>query len=117
MIYELKENDFVYVPVNVLTGTNTFLIVKLDIKMQPYLYYFSSSRFFYMAWSVYQFFRLNTEDVLYDILPLYHSAGGILGVGQALLMGCTVIIKPKFSASKFWDDCVKYNCTVSIILP
>jgi solute carrier family 27 fatty acid transporter 1/4 len=69
-----------------------------------------------MAWSVGSFFYIKPEDIVYDILPLYHSAGGVLGVGQCLLHGCTVVIKPKFSASKFWDDCLKYNCTVSYIV-
>ena len=68
-----------------------------------------------MAYSVHQFFHMREDDVLYDILPLYHTAGGVLGVGQALLMGCTVVIKKKFSASKFWEDCLKYDCTVSFL--
>lgn len=38
--------------------------------------------------------------------------GNIVGVGQCLLHGLTVVIRRKFSASRFWDDCVKYNCTV-----
>jgi len=40
-------------------------------------------------------------------------AGNIVGVGQCLIHGMTVVIRKKFSASKFWDDCIKYNCTVS----
>lgn len=39
--------------------------------------------------------------------------GNIVGVGQCLIHGMTVVIKKKFSASRFWDDCAKYNCTVS----
>ncbi|KAK6481081.1 long-chain fatty acid transport protein 4-like [Huso huso] len=39
-------------------------------------------------------------------------AGNIVGVGQCLLHGMTVVIKRKFSASRFWDDCIKYNCTI-----
>lgn len=39
-------------------------------------------------------------------------SGNIVGVGQCLLHGLTVVIRKKFSASRFWDDCVKYNCTV-----
>lgn len=119
-------------------------------------------------------FGLRRDDVIYDCLPLYHSAGrplslpfhyilsspqclfiqssictlsmlcftslpvsycvslcacvsslltscvnacyfvgNIMGVGQSLLFGLTVVVKRKFSASRFWDDCVKYNCTVS----
>jgi solute carrier family 27 fatty acid transporter 1/4 len=40
------------------------------------------------------------------------SAGNIMGVGQCIIYGLTVILRKKFSASRFWDDCVKYNCTV-----
>lgn len=36
-----------------------------------------------------------------------------MGIGQCLIHGMTVVIRKKFSASRFWDDCVKYNCTVS----
>nr|XP_033780203.1 long-chain fatty acid transport protein 1 [Geotrypetes seraphini] len=57
-------------------------------------------------------FRMHQDDILYTSLPLYHSAGNIMGVGQCLLYGLTVVIRKKFSASRFWDDCVKYNCTV-----
>uniref|UniRef100_A0A3B3ZPY2 long-chain-fatty-acid--CoA ligase n=1 Tax=Periophthalmus magnuspinnatus TaxID=409849 RepID=A0A3B3ZPY2_9GOBI len=35
----------------------------------------------------------------------------IVGVGQCLINGLTVVVKRKFSASRFWDDCIKYNCT------
>ncbi|XP_046527578.1 long-chain fatty acid transport protein 1 isoform X2 [Equus quagga] len=40
------------------------------------------------------------------------SAGNIIGVGQCLLYGLTVVLRKKFSASRFWDDCVQYDCTV-----
>uniref|UniRef100_A0A672KE41 Long-chain-fatty-acid--CoA ligase n=1 Tax=Sinocyclocheilus grahami TaxID=75366 RepID=A0A672KE41_SINGR len=70
------------------------------------------SRYYRMAALVYYGFRMKSEDVLYDCLPLYHSAGNIVGVGQCLIHGMTVVIRKKFSASKFWDDCIKYNCTI-----
>ncbi|KAL7824484.1 hypothetical protein AOLI_G00328860 [Acnodon oligacanthus] len=35
-----------------------------------------------------------------------------MGVGQCLVHGLTVVIRRKFSASRFWDDCVRYNCKV-----
>lgn len=40
------------------------------------------------------------------------SLGNIMGVGQCIIYGLTVVLRKKFSASRFWDDCVKYNCTV-----
>ncbi|XP_013399634.1 long-chain fatty acid transport protein 4 [Lingula anatina] len=69
-------------------------------------------RFYYMSQGVHKMFSMRSSDVIYDTLPLYHSAGGILGVGQMIISGCTLVVKKKFSASKFWDDCVAYNCTV-----
>lgn len=35
-----------------------------------------------------------------------------MGVGQCLLYGQTVVLRKKFSASRFWDDCVQFDCTV-----
>ncbi|XP_044161921.1 long-chain fatty acid transport protein 4-like [Bufo gargarizans] len=70
------------------------------------------SRYFRMAALVHYGFGMRSDDVIYDCLPLYHSAGNIVGMGQCVLLGLTVVIKKKFSASRFWDDCVKYNCTI-----
>lgn len=70
------------------------------------------SRYFRIAAFGFHSFGLRPDDILYSCLPLYHSAGTIMGVGQCLLFGLTVVIRRKFSASRFWDDCVKHNCTV-----
>lgn len=56
------------------------------------------------------------SDKIYTPLPLYHTAGGVMAIGQALLHGNTIVIKKKFSASAYFKDCVKYKCTVSIII-
>ncbi|OPJ67843.1 long-chain fatty acid transport protein 4 isoform A [Patagioenas fasciata monilis] len=69
-------------------------------------------RYFRMASLVFYGFRMRPDDVMYDCLPLYHAAGNIVGIGQCLLQGMTVVIRKKFSASHFWEDCVKYNCTI-----
>lgn len=58
--------------------------------------------------------NLKSDDRIYDALPLYHTAGGIVGAGQTLVKGITVVLRRKFSASKFWPDCVHYECTVSV---
>ncbi|KAF7653150.1 hypothetical protein LDENG_00086810 [Lucifuga dentata] len=70
------------------------------------------SRYYRIAAFGYFAFRLRPDDIIYDCLPLYHSAGNIMGVGQCLIQGLTVVVKKKFSASLFWEDCIKYNCTV-----
>lgn len=70
------------------------------------------SRYYRIAAFGYFAFRMRSDDIIYDCLPLYHSAGNIMGVGQCLIHGLTVVVKKKFSASRFWEDCIKYNCTV-----
>lgn len=66
-----------------------------------------------MATAINSLTDLNTDDILYDSLPFYHSAGGVIGVGQTFIWGVSVVVKKKFSASNFWKDCQKYKCTVS----
>lgn len=73
----------------------------------------SHTRFFYMSYAVNKFFEIKGSDVIYDTLPLYHTAGGILGVGQTMHCGAVLVIRKKFSASLFWSDCVKYKCTIA----
>jgi fatty-acyl-CoA synthase len=51
-------------------------------------------------------------DRMYNCLPMYHSAGGILATGAPLLKGGSVVIREKFSAREFWDDIVRFDCTL-----
>ncbi len=51
------------------------------------------------------------RDRMYVVLPLYHSAGGVCAIGSTLTVGGSVIIRRKFSATQFWDDCAKYGAT------
>ena len=55
---------------------------------------------------------LEPSDILYNALPLYHSSAGMLALGPSFRYGISVTLRVKFSASNFWKDCVKYNCTV-----
>jgi fatty-acyl-CoA synthase len=52
------------------------------------------------------------SDRMYNVLPLYHSAGGVCAIGPALLTGGSVILKRKFSVSEFWDDVHRYRATL-----
>ncbi|KAM7542957.1 hypothetical protein Aperf_G00000005115 [Anoplocephala perfoliata] len=70
------------------------------------------SRYVFMANAISFFCRVRLNDIVYIPLPIYHTAGGIIGVGQMLLRGITIVLRPRFSASKFWSDCIKHNCTV-----
>ncbi|XP_044265239.1 long-chain fatty acid transport protein 4-like [Tribolium madens] len=70
-----------------------------------------NTRFIFMALGIRYMAVISENDIIYDPLPLYHSAGTIVGVGQCILKGTTVVIRKKFSASYFWVDCIKYRCT------
>ncbi|CAN7990787.1 unnamed protein product [Ixodes hexagonus] len=70
-------------------------------------------RFFSIASSVRHMMPLRDDDVLYVCLPIYHVAAGVLAVSQTLLFGNTAVLRAKFSASAFWDDCIRWKCTVS----
>uniref|UniRef100_A0A8C8BS44 long-chain-fatty-acid--CoA ligase n=1 Tax=Oncorhynchus tshawytscha TaxID=74940 RepID=A0A8C8BS44_ONCTS len=55
---------------------------------------------------------VTSEDVFYINLPLYHSAGFLIGLAGAIERGITVVLRRKFSASQFWEDCRKHHVTV-----
>ena len=52
------------------------------------------------------------SDRIYNVLPLYHSAGGIVAVGIALTTGASLVLKRKFSVNEFWTDVNKYQVTI-----
>lgn len=71
------------------------------------------SRFIFITAAIHYMANFNSDDVFYTPLPLYHTAGGVMSAGQALLFGATVVIRKKFSASNYFADCQKYKCTVA----
>ncbi|XP_031354017.1 long-chain fatty acid transport protein 4-like isoform X1 [Photinus pyralis] len=99
--------------------------VQVSVK-DPFLYIYTSGttglpkaavishvRFMFMATAFNYMSKMRSEDTIYNPLPLYHSAGGMIGMGQTVLHGLSVAIRKKFSASNYWSDCAKYNCTVA----
>jgi fatty-acyl-CoA synthase len=52
------------------------------------------------------------KDRMYNCLPMYHSIGGAAAIGAALVNGGAVAIREKFSANAFWDDIVRFDCTL-----
>jgi fatty-acyl-CoA synthase len=51
------------------------------------------------------------DDVMLCVLPLYHVAGGMVVVSSALAQGATVVLRRKFSASRFWDEVREHGVT------
>ena len=56
------------------------------------------------------------KDRVYMCLPMYHTNGGIIALGQALAVGGSAFIRERFSASAFWSDCVRENCTLFVYI-
>jgi fatty-acyl-CoA synthase len=52
------------------------------------------------------------RDRLYDCLPVHHSVGGIVAPCSMLNAGGSVVLADKFSASRFWPDIVRWQCTM-----
>merc|ERR1712241_1143464 len=73
------------------------------------------SRFYFYCCGMYYISNMGSinDPVFCDPLPLYHSAGGIVGIGLMMVFGSTVVIRKKFSVRNFWKDCCKYNCNAA----
>jgi fatty-acyl-CoA synthase len=52
------------------------------------------------------------DDRLYNCLPVYHSVGGIVAPCSMLFAGASVALAEKFSATNFWSDLVRFDCTL-----
>jgi fatty-acyl-CoA synthase len=72
------------------------------------------SHFRLMQWTHWFAGLMHTQsgDRLYNCLPMYHSIGGVVAVGAPLVNGGAVVIRQGFSASQFWSDVVKWDCTL-----
>ena len=55
--------------------------------------------------------RLNKDDRMYTTLPFYHATGMVIGWGSAIAAGAGLVLARKFSATRFWDDIRKHDCT------
>ena len=52
------------------------------------------------------------SDRIYNCLPMYHSVGGVQAPGAILAAGGSVVLAEKFSASRFWSDVARWDCTL-----
>ena len=67
-----------------------------------------------MQWSHWFAGMMDTRssDRMYLCLPMYHSAGGVLASGAVLAAGGSLVIRETFSASQFWNDIIRWDCTL-----
>ena len=68
---------------------------------------------FYAAGAAFSIFNgLVASDRIYCALPLYHSAGGMIGVSMAVFTGAALIISKNFSVRRFFRECADSRATV-----
>ncbi|MCW2593332.1 MAG: acyl-CoA synthetase (AMP-forming)/AMP-acid ligase [Mycobacterium sp.] len=60
--------------------------------------------------------RLNTDDTLYCCLPLYHNNALTVALSSVLNSGSTLALGKSFSASRFWDDVIRYDATAFVYI-
>ncbi len=56
------------------------------------------------------------KDVTFNVLPLYHSTGGLVGIGPALLNGGRLVLRRRFSSSTFWADVKSSGATLFVYI-
>jgi len=60
--------------------------------------------------------RLTSNDTLYCCLPLYHNNALTVAVSAVLNGGGTLALGKSFSASRFWDDIIRYDATAFVYI-
>ncbi|MDJ0852660.1 MAG: AMP-binding protein, partial [Myxococcota bacterium] len=77
----------------------------------PKAAHFSHRRFLSAGIGTSILLAMDRDDVHYCALPLYHTAGGVMMVSTVLAVGATLALRPRFSASSFWEDCRRFGAT------
>jgi carnitine-CoA ligase len=60
---------------------------------------------------------LRAEDVHLVHLPLFHTNAQSYSVLASLWVGATVVVMPRFSASRFWGVSLAHRCTWTSLVP
>ncbi|KUH86387.1 MULTISPECIES: long-chain-acyl-CoA synthetase FadD6 [unclassified Mycobacterium] len=60
--------------------------------------------------------RLTSKDTLYCCLPLYHNNALTVALSSVLNSGATLALGKSFSASKFWDEVIRYDATAFVYI-
>ncbi len=65
-------------------------------------------------------FGITTRDRMYTCMPLFHGMAQVTTVITAIYAGATILLSPKFSVSRFWDEirdtgATQFNCLGSML--
>ena len=71
-----------------------------------------SHHYWYDIWSEsVKYSRYTEDDVLYTGLPFFHGNAQGITIGPAILADAKAVIVDRFSASRLWEDCRRWECT------
>jgi carnitine-CoA ligase len=61
--------------------------------------------------------RLREDDITLTFLPLFHTNAQSYSMLGSLWVGATMVLQPRFSASRFWDVSLRNGCTWCSTIP
>lgn len=64
-----------------------------------------------------QHLRLNSDDTTLMFLPLFHTNAQSYSMLGTLWSGGTIVMQPRFSASRFWQTAARNRCTWASLIP
>ena len=115
-----KQKESSVEPVNssgVTIGSTAFYIFTSGTTGLPKAANVSHRRFLLAAgMSANYLLRIKELDRMYNCLPLYHGTGLMIGLGAAVTVGASSVLKRKLSVSQFWSDIKKTNSTCFVYI-
>jgi len=94
------------------TGDLLFYIYTSGTTGLPKAARISHARFLTVAHAFRVACEITAHDRVYCTLPLYHTAGGVCAAGMTFAAGGTLVLRRRFSARQFWEDCTTQGVTV-----
>ena len=61
--------------------------------------------------------NLNENDIHLVMMPSFHTNARAYSILPTMWVGGTVVLMPRFSASRFWDIALRNRCTWASVLP
>ena len=61
--------------------------------------------------------RLREDDITLTFLPLFHTNAQSYSMLGSLWVGATMVLQPRFSASRFWEVSLRNRCTWCSTIP
>lgn len=96
------------------SGDNLFYIYTSGTTGTPKAARYSHYRFLQTGFAYSSLAKITAKDRIYCVLPLYHTAGGVIAVSMALMNGASLVLQERFSAGGFWADCRELGVTVFV---